>query len=146
MDFSYVAPNLWVGVNPLDEADMEKLKARGIDAILSLQSPEDVNDPGWENSAAVAAGIVFRNVAVTDFDTDDLKQRLPECVQALDELVHEGRSVYVHCTAGISRSPTVIAAYLHWRKDWPLQKAIDCLKDARDCHPHDGAIREATTR
>ena len=143
MDFSCIAPNLWVGVNPSEAADLEKLKSRGIDAILSLQSPEDVNDPGWEKSAAEAAGMAFRNVAVIDFDSVDLKEQLPDCVKALDEMIREGREVYVHCTAGISRSPTVVAAYLHWCQDWPLQKAIECLKDARDCYPHDGAIRDA---
>lgn len=143
MDFSYIAPNLWVGVNPLDAADLEKLKARGIDAILSLQSAEDVNDPGWERSAAGAAGMVFRNVAVIDFDSVDLQEQLPKCVRALDEMIHEGKTVYVHCTAGVSRSPTVVAAYLHWRRGLPLQEAIDCLQDARDCYPHEGAIREA---
>ena len=143
MDFSYIAPKLWVGVNPLEAADLEKLKSRGIDAILSLQSAEDVNDPGWEKSAAQSAGMAFQNIPVIDFDTADLKEQLPRCVKMLDEMIRGGRTVYVHCTAGVSRSPTVVAAYLHWRQDWPLQKAIECLKDARDCYPHETAIREA---
>jgi protein-tyrosine phosphatase len=143
MDFSYITPNLWVGPNPDEAADFEELKSRGIDAILSLQSPEDVEDAGRERSLAESAGIEFRNVPVIDFDSVDLKEQLPCCVKVLDELIQQSRRVYVHCTLGMSRSPTVVAAYLHWHRDWPLEKAIDCLKDARECYPHDGAIREA---
>ncbi len=143
MDFSYITPNLWVGASPDEAADFEELKSRGIDAILSLQSPEDVEDAGRERSLSESAGIEFRNVPVIDFDSVDLKEQLPRCVEVLDELIQQGRRVYVHCTVGVSRSPTVVAAYLHWRQDWPLEKAIDCLKDARDCYPHEGAIREA---
>ncbi len=143
MDVSYITPNLWVGASLDEAADFEELRSRGIDAILSLQSAEDVEDAGRERSLAESAGIEFRNVPVIDFDSVDLKEQLPRCVKVLDELIQQGRRVYVHCTLGMSRSPTVVAAYRHWYQDWPLEKAIDRLKEARECYPHDGAIREA---
>jgi protein-tyrosine phosphatase len=62
---------------------------------------------------------------VTDFDSLDLKRQLPVCVMVLDELVSAGYRVYVHCTAGVTRSPTVIAAYLHWKLHWPLEEGAE---------------------
>ncbi|MGH9496760.1 MAG: dual specificity protein phosphatase family protein, partial [Candidatus Sulfotelmatobacter sp.] len=50
---------------------------------------------------------------------------------------------YVHCTAGISRSPTVVAAYLHWRLKWPLERALAALKEARECTPNELVILHA---
>jgi len=32
----------------------------------------------------------------------------------LERLLKQGKIVYVHCIAGVNRSPTVVAAYLHW--------------------------------
>jgi protein-tyrosine phosphatase len=85
----------------------------------------------------------FLNMPVTDFDSADLQRRLPECVRALDGMLKAGHSVYVHCTAGVSRSPTVVVAYLHWCLEWPLAKALAHVKKIRDCCPNSEAIRHA---
>ncbi|HTS34655.1 MAG TPA: dual specificity protein phosphatase family protein [Candidatus Solibacter sp.] len=144
MDCAFVTTNLSVGPCPDDVADFEELKLRGISAILSLQSAEDVeNDAGWEPATAQAAGLAFRNVPVMDFDSLDLKLRLPRCVQVLDEMVRAGQRIYLHCTAGVSRSPTVAAAYLHWCMNWPLDEALDHLKKMRNCCPLADVIRSA---
>ncbi len=118
----------------------------GITAILSLQSEEDVRDrkPDWEKDAAENEGLNFRNVPVTDYDSFDLKWKLPACVKALHELLSAGHRVYVHCTAGISRSPTVAAAYLHWCEHWPLERAVDQTRESRPgCCPLEQVIRLA---
>jgi len=144
MDVSFITANLWVGPCPDEVSDFEQLKSRGITAILSLQSEEDVESgPGWEPKAARDAGLGFRNVPVTDFDSLDLKICLPRCVQVLDDMVKAGECVYLHCTAGVSRSPTVAAAYLHWRLNWPLEQALEHLRAARNCVPLGDVIRSA---
>jgi len=87
--------------------------------------------------------MAYRNVPVTDFDSANLRRKLPECVVALNQMLHAGHSVYVHCTAGVSRSPTVVAAYLHWCLDWPLEEAVSHLKGIRACTPNWEAINRA---
>ena len=52
------------------------------------------------------------------------EQRPPTVVKG-DESLDLSRAVYVHCAAGASRSPTVIAAYLMARKEMPLQRIFD---------------------
>ncbi len=49
-----------------------------------------------------------------DFDPDSLRSMLPQAVQALAQAVLRGERVYVHCTAGLGRSPAVIIAYMYW--------------------------------
>jgi protein-tyrosine phosphatase len=140
-----VTPELWVGPYPDDRADFDFLKSQGITAILSLQTPEDLpqREPGWEESAAQSASLAFKNVPVTDFDTLDLKYQLPKCVKALDDLLSAGHRVYLHCTAGVNRSPTVAAAYLHWCLDWPLEQALAHVKEVRNCVPLGDVIQRA---
>jgi len=143
MNIACVTPNLLVGPAPCDAEEYEKLKAEHVTAILSLQSEEDLGDrtPADVKKAAEAANLVFRNVRVIDFDALDLKRQLPLCVMVLDELVAAGHRVYVHCTAGVTRSPTVIAAYLHWKFNWPPEKALNHLHDIRNCSPLRDVIR-----
>ena len=127
MNCSFITRSICVGPNPTTGDEMRELEALGITAILSLQSEEDLRDreAGWEQSAAETIGLTYRCVPVTDFDSLDLKRKLPACVTVLHELLNAGHRVYLHCTAGISRSPTVAVAYLYWALKWPLERALD---------------------
>ena len=145
MNCASITPGLWVGPCPDDPADFEELKSLGVTAILNLQTAEDLpqREAGWAESAAKSAGLTFRNVPVIDFDSLDLKYQLPKCVKALDELLGAGHRVYLHCTAGVSRSPTVAVAYLHWCLNWPLEQALEHVREARNCVPLGDIIRRA---
>jgi len=52
---------------------------------------------------------------------------------AIDKAVFRNHKALVHCIAGISRSATVLAAYLIWRFNLSAQEAIDYLKLKRAC-------------
>ena len=140
-----VLPNLFVGPDPRSAEDFLYLKTLNITAILSLQRDEDRHDGGIEDErvAARKAGLRFASVPVEDFSHADLALRLHDCVAALDQLLKEGNTVYVHCTAGVSRSPTIAVAYLHWRLGWELERAAIHLQACRRCVPDTDATRYA---
>jgi protein-tyrosine phosphatase len=145
MNCDRISHNLLIGSSLLDENEIGNLRALGITAILSLQSEEDVGKNGiaWEEKAALAAKLTFCNVSVNDFDKADLRRKLPACVSELDAMLKAGHVVYLHCTAGVSRSPTVAAAYLHRYLGWSLQRALVHVREARDCSPDGEAIHNA---
>ena len=145
MDCDRVTSNLLIGSYPLDRKEVEALRAAGITAILSLQTEEDLGERGirWQAEAALATNLTFQSVPVTDFDTTDLQLELPNCVLVLDRMLKAGHTVYLHCTAGLNRSPTVAAAYLHWCLAWPLERAVGHVREVRDCSPNLEAIRGA---
>ena len=144
-DCDRVTSSLLIGSCPLDSEEIEELRSEGITAILSLQTDEDLEERGieWERKAALAANLTFRSVPVRDFDSADLQQKLPNCVVVLDGMLKADHTVYLHCTAGVGRSPTVAAAYLHWCLAWPLERALAHVREARDCSPNAEAIRRA---
>ncbi len=142
MDCDRITENLFVGSCLLGAEEAEELRRLGVTAILSLQTEEDMGERGvqWEEKAASAAKLAFRNLPVRDFDSMDLRRKLSECVVALDRMLKAGHTVFLHCTAGTERSPTVAAAYLHWCLAWPLGKALAHVRDRRDCSPNEEAI------
>ena len=146
MDCDRITDNLFVGSCLLDLKEAEELRSLGVTAILSLQTEQDMGERGigWEEKAALAAKLKFRSVPARDFDAADLQRKLPECVMALDRMLKAGHTVYLHCTAGTGRSPTVAAAYLHWCLAWPLEGALTHVRGARDCSPNAEAIRCAS--
>ena len=142
MKCTSVLPNLLVGSDPRLKDEFEELKSRKVTAILSLQTDEDRVEGGieGERTAAHEAGLAFSSVPVEDFNRADLRISLPESVAELDRLLKQGHTVYVHCTAGVNRSPTVVAAYLHWCLGVELLQALIHLHACRDCLPDAEAI------
>jgi protein-tyrosine phosphatase len=136
---------LLVGPDLREAADFQQLISLKVSAILSLQTAEDLRNRGinWEEQSATAVGLVYRNVPVTDFNPADLQRHLPGCVVVLQQLLKDGHTVYVHCTAGVIRSPTVVAAYLHRCEGWELEEAVEHLRTIRNCTPNAQAIRQA---
>ena len=53
-------------------------------------------------------------VQARDFDPNSLREELPKAVCGLQRAISEGKTVYVHCTAGLGRAPAVVIAYLFW--------------------------------
>jgi protein-tyrosine phosphatase len=70
-------------------------------------------------------------------------QKLPECVRTLDELLAAGHLVYLLCTAGTDRSPTVAIAHLYRCRGWKLDEASVYVTDRRQCSPNPEAILAA---
>ena len=146
MNFSRVLPSLFVGPAPMDDDDFRELKELNITAILSLQTQEDDSAGAIEieRNTAIAIGMTFTNLPVTDFDRLELARKLPECVKTVEGLLAHVDNLYLHCTAGVNRSPTVAAAYLHWSLHWPLEKALEHIETCRNCCPDEVAIRYAS--
>ncbi len=54
---------------------------------------------------------------IYDGDPGDLTQHLPEAVGTLDKAIStDKKKVYLHCSAGVARSPSVAVAYYYWIK------------------------------
>jgi protein-tyrosine phosphatase len=92
----------------------------------------------------IRRGIELRRVPVQDFNPEEVRQKLPACVQALGGLVRVGHTVYVHCNAGVNRSPSVVIAYLHWVQKMPFNEAVAYVIKRHPSDPYVEAIRLAT--
>ena len=144
MDVSQILPNLFVGSFPRSTDDIDRLRREGVTAVLNAQTDDDMAYTGvnWNRmeSNYREAGVEYRRAPVRDFDPDDLRRQLPRCVEVLDDLLRQGRTVYVHCNMGINRSPSIVIAYLHWILGWELEKAVDHVMKCRSCDPYLDAI------
>ncbi|HWP58147.1 MAG TPA: dual specificity protein phosphatase family protein [Candidatus Acidoferrales bacterium] len=146
MDYARILPALFVGSCPKQREDIERLKrAAGISAVLNLQTDSDMQhfSLDWESllSCYRELEIELRRLPVRDFDAADLEAKLPACVSSLAELLSLNHTVYLHCSAGAGRSPTVAAAYLCVSFGWDLEAAIAHLQQCRPCAPNRAVLR-----
>jgi len=147
MDCAQILSNLHVGSFPRSKEEIDDLlETRRTTAVVNLQSPADMRrianfDRNDMRTHYGIRGIRLFHLPIEDLSTEDLQRRLPDCV--LEALIVSGHSIYLHCSEGWYRSPTVAVAYLHWSCGWSLKKAEIHVKGQRDCAPDLEAIRLA---
>jgi hypothetical protein len=101
-------------------------------------------DLGEISSRADQLGMRLVRTPAVDFSPHSLRDTLPRAVRALEESRAAGGKVYVHCTAGLGRSPAVAIAALYWLTPMQLDEAYEFLTGIRPCGPSKDAIRGAT--
>jgi Predicted protein-tyrosine phosphatase len=61
----------------------------------------------------------------------------------LEKIRENNQRVLVHCHAGVSRSATIVIAYLMWRQKLPFEKALLLAQEGRPiCNPNGGFLAQ----
>jgi len=128
-EFDWVLINeLAVGPAPRTERHIKTLIDNGFRGILSLCSENEVSPPPIPSNNIVSRRCVLPDHSYGRDPTDD------EITSALQELKYlkSCGPVYVHCKAGIERSPLICIGWLTMEKGLSVQSALDYLMRA---HP-----------
>ena len=142
IDYDRILSNLFIGTYPQSPADVRELQERlGITAVINLQTDEDLRQRGMDWPAMKTLyekmNIEAHRIPMRDFDYDHQKERLPFAVNTLSGLIACGRIVYLHCSAGVCRSPLVAMAYLHWCLNMDFDESVKYVKTRRQCSPYE---------
>lgn len=125
--FSWIIPNrLAVGAFPTQSYQISYLSQMGITSVLSLTEPQEMSVP-----QDVYNQFVWQNVAIPDGargGVPNLEQFQQACA-ILSRWHQKGHVTYVHCLAGVGRSPSVCIAYLIQIEGISLQEAIGKVQE-----------------
>lgn len=110
------------------------LRSGGAQVVVSLLTRAEEKEMGLreEASRCRAAGLEFVSFPIEDRSIPSTSQDLFVLVKSLDGRLKEGKSVVIHCRAGIGRSGLVAACLLVLR-GIPVDTAWQRLIDGRGC-------------
>ncbi len=132
-------PELLIGEYPAPGDIAWLREVHRVTAIHSLQDDRDLVVNGLDIKAIEQAcrenEIKFVRTPIADGSSDDLAAHLGEALEVLNGLVEAGARVYLHCNAGINRSPSVAIAFIHQYRGLSLEEAARFVKERRSCGP-----------
>lgn len=118
-DIDNILPGLYLGSNYYN---WESLQERNITHILILS--EDIQ-PNFIGK------IKYMVVRIPDSNQANILSVIPRCISYIEEGIASG-GILVHCLAGISRSPTIVMAYLLYKNYSPtVDEAYNLLRQKR---------------
>eukprot|EP00831_Metopus_contortus_P076356 TRINITY_DN7044_c0_g2_i1.p1 TRINITY_DN7044_c0_g2~~TRINITY_DN7044_c0_g2_i1.p1 ORF type:complete len:155 (-),score=23.32 TRINITY_DN7044_c0_g2_i1:67-531(-) len=83
--------------------------------------------------------INYMQINVYDFPTENIYKYFRPAIEFIDEGRKKGEAVLVHCSAGVSRSGSIVIAYVMHEMKIGLNEAWRFVKEARSCvYPNDG--------
>lgn len=132
LSVSKVLPWLYLGAQDV-AYDHPLLKQYSITHILSIGVPSPPHND-------------IQNTFVEAYDTDDfsIEDIFEKCFEVINKVRNAGGTIYVHCNAGISRSPTIVAAYLIKHQNCAsYADALQVIRSARPkIRPNPGFVKK----
>ena len=109
----------------------KKLKQLGIKKVLTVMSAFGNHYSPHE--------FIHKSIDVDDDFRTNIICHFKECISFI-----EGKDkIFVHCAAGMSRSPTIVIAYIMWKRKLRLNEAIRFVKEKRSIiSPNDNFMNQ----
>lgn len=129
--------------------DAKRIKNQiGADLVISLQDDiclKRLNIPQRRlNLFYKLNKIKYIRLPITEFDPDDLTNKLIGATDIAQPYIDDANRVYIHCNQGMERAPSFLVTYLVRYENFPsVDEAVDFVKEKRACTPVIDSISEA---
>ncbi|KAJ7143932.1 protein-tyrosine phosphatase-like protein [Mycena epipterygia] len=116
--------------------DHPLLRAHGITHLVqALEAP-------WAPPCRAEDGFVAYSIDIRDKESVDLRPHLEAACVYIERALRRGEGVLVHCQQGVSRSPSIVIAYLIRNHGMSYDAALAFVKRKRACaKPNPGFAR-----
>ena len=121
---SLIMDDIYVG-DIYDAHNIKELKNLGITNVISVV-------PGIENMYTEEDGINHKCYEIIDNLDANLEQYFNETSDLIEKIVNKKEKVLIHCICGVSRSVTILIAYMIKKRKYQLQEAINLISQKRN--------------
>lgn len=116
-----IEPRLYLG-NATSAASLKFLKSRQISHILTIDSfplPAHITNNG---------AITNKYIHIADMSRENIMEHFEDCIEFIESAlgdVNATNSILIHCFYGVSRSATIVIAYLMKKYSIGYRKAFE---------------------
>nr|ACO12153.1 Dual specificity protein phosphatase 3 [Lepeophtheirus salmonis] len=138
-----VYPGIYLG-DAYTAMCIKVLKELNITAVLNA-SQGTMSDWNYVNTKAsyyVNSNIAFFGIPAVDLKHYPINQHFQERADFIHKVIQNRGVILVHCVAGISRSASMVLAYLIIKKKMTLEEAINTVKKKRSIAPNEGFLEQ----
>ena len=131
MIFNWILKNkLAIGTPCLIDKDYLLLKRKGINSIFDLRNDYDFSKLNNHLDYTFGNKFEYLNFQLPDHNSKRVANsfEINQAINSLKELMLNG-PVFMHCHAGIERSPLISVAFLHKFHGLTLLQAIDYVRE-----------------
>ncbi|XP_025120414.1 dual specificity protein phosphatase 22 isoform X9 [Bubalus bubalis] len=127
-----ILPGLYIG-NFKDARDAEQLSKNKVTHILSVH----------DSARPMLEGVKYLCIPAADSPSQNLTRHFKESIKFIHECRLQGEGCLVHCLAGVSRSVTLVVAYIMTVTDFGWEDALHTVRAGRSCaNPNLGFQRQ----
>jgi len=141
--FNEVFPGIYIG-DGTTALCTSLLKRLGVTDVLNAACGKDrhLNLINTSQGFYREAKIRFLGIEALDMSSFRLYPFFEEAAEFIQEALQRGGKVYVHCRQGISRSSTLVLAFLISRRGYTAQEAVREVRRQREIIPNDGFLQQ----
>ncbi|XP_050372971.1 protein-tyrosine-phosphatase MKP1-like isoform X2 [Argentina anserina] len=119
---SRIAEHIYLGSDAVAK-NREVLRNNGITHVL--------NCVGFVSPEYFKYDLVYKTLWLKDSPSEDITSILYDVFDYFEDVRKQNGRVFVHCCQGVSRSTSLVIAYLMWREGQSFQDAFQYVKAAR---------------
>ncbi|KAL8583338.1 hypothetical protein ACOMHN_057624 [Nucella lapillus] len=121
------------------------LKSLGVTHVVNASQGTKFNQTDTNADFYQDAGIQFHGIPAFDVFTFKFLPYLKPAAEFIHKAHQAKGVVYVHCQQGVSRSSTVVLAYLMLHHDMSLMNAVRAVRLKREIFPNEGFLKQLCT-
>ncbi|KAK3083125.1 hypothetical protein FSP39_014656 [Pinctada imbricata] len=140
-NFNEVFPNLFLGDYKISK-DKDELKKVGITHLVNCAQGTKYNQIDTDENYFADSGICFHGIQAMDSFGFKMTPFFDNAAEFIHNALQSEGKVYVHCQSGVSRSATIVLAFLMLKRRMRLLDAIKMIREKRPAQPNGGFLKQ----
>ncbi|XP_005110041.1 dual specificity protein phosphatase 3 [Aplysia californica] len=136
-----VYPGIFIG-NGRMAKEPEKLQQIGVTHVVNVSMGPKFNQVNTDSVYYDWYNIQFHGIPAMDVISFKLTPYLSPAAEFIEDALSNKGVVYVHCQQGVSRSASVVLAFLMLKRNLGLMEAVQTVRAKREIFPNEGFLKE----
>lgn len=145
-DFSGIKDGIFIGnaysvIGNYATREDDLLDVLQISVVISALTEEEYED--YMISREDFPGITWHRFVIDDDQDEKISEHFFTVYKIISQALVDNKNIIVHCAAGMSRSPTLVIAYLMIENRWCYEEAFNFVKRRRPItEPNIGFVKQ----